>query len=409
MVGGTVEQPPQNELRPNRSSHPALEPVDQPRRLQAHRLELLGQLTGGIAHDFNNLLTAIDGHIELAGSALDPTSAAAKSLSVASACARRAASLSRRLLEFHRTPTFDPRLVDPNGVIDGTVEFLAPLIRTNISLQVDHGSELPDIPADRVQIQQALMNLVLNAQSAMSDGGTLWLRASEQWVDESFVARYPWGKSGRYVRLEVEDTGVGIDPNDCENIFRPFFSARAGGLGTGLGLSIVYGIIKQHRGFIGVESALNKGTLFWMLLPVDASTCPIGLESSGEVRSGGQQQQVLVLEDEVVVRQLAASILANDGYRVLEASSSAEALAQIENHGHIDLLVADVMINGGTAVEFVTRMRAENPHLPVIYSSGYDPEQLNIDLHLDSKSLFLDKPYSLAQLRNAVKKLTAAI
>jgi len=374
----------------------------------AQRMELLGQLTGGIAHDFNNLLTAIEGHIDLALASPSTDPEQRGSLEIARNCTERASALSRRLLDLSRDRWFEPRSLSLNRLVRETGEFLRRLIRADVRIELELDDSVGAVAADAAHLEQAIMNLAINAEDAMPHGGVITLATSNQIVERGF--RHAWVKPGRYVKLELRDTGVGIPLEDQARVFEPFFTSKARERGTGLGLSIVYGIVKQHRGFVGLESRPGQGTTFWLLLPpapalVARAELPREPDVAGEPPPV-DHETILVVEDEPVVRQLAASALTSVGYRVLEADSAEEADRIFENErGRIDLLLTDMILAGASGRELAATLQLRKPGLKIVYTSGYDSAQLPEHLAPEPDRAFLEKPYTLSALTRKVSEV----
>ncbi|MCP3979798.1 MAG: response regulator [bacterium] len=396
--------------RPDRLAGRALVGPDDARR--AHRMELLGQLAGGIAHDFNNFLTAIDGHLEMAldQTGLDPD--LQRNLQIARQCSSRAEALTRRLLDFSRDRLSPPEPASLNEIVRDAAQFLGGFLSRDIDLRVDLRAAPDQVLVEKNQIEQALMNLAINAQAAMPEGGTIVIRTRNQIVDESFQRSCPWARPGFYVALDVEDAGVGISPEMQARIFEPYFTARADRSGTGLGLPIVYGIVKQHRGFIGVDSDPGNGSRFWILLPMGRPPVAAGRavsDGSAAPRDETEGQgTVLLVEDEDVLRELVFTVLSERGWVVLPASSAEEAEAIFTaRSGNVDLLLTDLMLSGSSGRRLAQELRTRKPELKIVYTSGYDSDSFPLDLSPEGGAVFLEKPYSLRGLSELVHRLVA--
>jgi len=372
----------------------------------AQKLESVGQLAAGVAHDFNNILTVIQGYSEclLARSPTDAaTTTALRQISDAS---KRAASLTRQLLMFSRKQVIQTRVLDLNGVLQNLANMLIRLLGEDISLEASYDPKLARIEADTGMMEQVVMNLAVNSRDAMPQGGTLRISTLSVDVDEAYAGQHPDARVGQFVRLTVTDTGSGMDRKTLERIFEPFFSTKEVGKGTGLGLATVYGIVKQHQGWIEVNSQPGVGTTFKVYFPgvqtTEEVTAPAGTGS--EPVSGGKET-VLVVEDEPVLRELIREVLQQYEYKVIEASSGVEALRiWDECDGKVDLLLTDmVMPEGMNGRQLATQLKNRKPDLKVIYSSGYSPESTGRDFG-HSDTVFLSKPYLPPQLARTVRQ-----
>ncbi len=372
----------------------------------AQKLESVGQLAAGVAHDFNNILTVIQGYTDclLARSQREATSVNA--LKQVANAAKRAASLTRQLLMFSRKQVIQTAVLDLNLVLRNVANMLLRLLGEDIALQTQYASELPGIEADTGMLEQVVMNLAVNARDAMPKGGTLLIRTAAVDIDQAYVNHMPEASTGHFVRLTVTDTGCGMDPKTLERIFEPFFTTKEVGKGTGLGLATVYGIVKQHRGWIEVSSSVGAGTTFQIYFPAlaAAQTSAAHLAAPSETIRGGTET-ILVVEDEPVLRELVCEVLKQYDYRVIAAGSGHEALRiWDEFEGEIDLLLTDmVMPEGLTGRELAQQLKRRKPGLKVIYSSGYSPESVGRDL-VQSETVFLPKPYLPPQLARLVRQ-----
>ncbi len=377
----------------------------------AQKLESVGQLAAGVAHDFNNILTVIQGYSEclLARSTAD--SAAVGPLKQISDAAKRAAALTRQLLMFSRKQVIQTKVLDLNLVLQNLANMLLRLLGEDITLEAEYFAELPPIDADTGMLEQIVMNLAVNSRDAMPKGGKLHLSTTHAQIDEGYAGQHPDARTGSFVCLTVIDTGCGMDRKTLDRIFEPFFSTKEVGKGTGLGLATVYGLVKQHQGWIEVSSAVDLGTTFKIYFPAAvrkgdlADSVP---QASAPVRGG--TETILVVEDEPVLREMVCEILKQYEYRVIEAGSGVEALrVWDEFDGEIDLLLTDmVMPEGMTGRELAVQLKKRKPELKVIYSSGYSPDSNGRDLgHNDT--VFLAKPYLPPQLARTVRQSLDAV
>ena len=372
---------------------------------QSQKMQSVGQLAAGIAHDFNNILTIIQGHTELVSGeeGLPPT--AHESLEQVSMAAQRAANLTRQLLTFGRKQFMQVELLDLNEVIKSVTQMLRRGLGENITLRCNLSPRLPAIEADTTMMEQVVMNLSLNARDAMADGGSLIITTNPVKVGREYVDRNPEAREGVFVCLTVSDNGCGMDRTKLGKIFEPFFTTKEVGKGTGLGLATVYGIVKQHIGWIEVESEPGKGTAFKIFLPSSAKSVAVAAaKGTGKTVKGGKET-ILLVEDEPGVLMLARGVLKTYGYQVLEAQSGIEALriwAQFDTR--INLLLTDMVMPGGmSGYDLAKKLRAEKHNLKVIYTSGYSMETLGQDFSLGKGMLFLKKPYQPQTLAQMVR------
>jgi nitrogen-specific signal transduction histidine kinase/CheY-like chemotaxis protein len=360
---------------------------------QAQKMEAVGQLAAGVAHDFNNLLTVIQGHVSLRLASPDLDPEMTESLKQVLSAAERASALTSQLLAFSRKQIMQPRPLNLNELIDNMSQMLRRLIGEHIDLQCAHAAELPCVFADACNIEQVIMNLAVNARDAMLEGGHLTIRTSPVETDADYVWRNPEARAGSFVCLSVTDTGCGMDSLTKSHIFEPFFTTKDVGKGTGMGLATVYGIVKQHNGWVEVSSEIGQGTTFQIFLPITEKSPEI-VEKPEPVLRGGQET-ILMVEDEALLRELVQSVLVERGYRVLAASSGVEAL-QIWNqhHGEIDLVLTDMVMPGGmTGRQLAEQLQPCDPSLKVIFTSGYSRDVVAGNFVLQEGINFLPKPY----------------
>jgi PAS domain S-box-containing protein len=372
---------------------------------QAQKMESVGQLAGGVAHDFNNILTVIQGHASLLGADGDLSSRQRGSVQQIVMATDRAAKLTRQLLAFSRKQVLQQRHLDMNGVVHQMSKMLQRLLGEDIALHFNYGRSLPAVYADQGMIEQILMNLAVNSRDAMRQGGQLSLNTRMEELPADGTPPHPDAAPGRYVVLSVGDTGTGIDPKDLPHIFEPFYTTKDVGKGTGLGLATVYGIMRQHLGWISVDSELGRGTRFEMWFPASTEKPEILTETSFTPLSKGGEETVLIVEDEAALRLLVRNILERSGYRVLEAESGVAALEVWEEQkARIDLVVTDmVMPDGLSGRELGQRLLQEKPTLKVIYSSGYSADVVGEDFLQRESNRFLQKPYHPNKLIELVR------
>ncbi len=372
---------------------------------QAQKFETIGQLAGGIAHDFNNVIGAILGWAELGHEQSRAYPAIAERFVRIREQADRAAELTRELLAFARRQALQPRPVDLNGVVQGLVSLLDKVIDKSIEIKVVPAS-LPPVKADPTQIEQVAMNLCLNARDAMPQGGQLVIQTELVQIDESYCRHYPYVLPGCYAVLSVSDTGLGMDEETRERIFEPFFTTKERGKGTGIGLATVYGIVKQHGGFIHVYSEPGQGSLFRVYLPAMEGAVTEGTllaaDSSKAMNLRGTET-ILLAEDHDSIREMARQSLMNLGYRVLAANDGEQAVRLCEEETP-SLAVLDVVMPhlGGpaTAAQLLLRF----PGLPILFTSGY-AEHPRVDVSLLPTSRYLQKPYSPTSLGRTIREI----
>jgi PAS domain S-box-containing protein len=373
---------------------------------QAQKMDAIGQLASGLAHDFNNLLTIIQGYAQVIAAMPSTQGMVRGSLEKVVGACQRGAQLTRQLLTFSRKQVAQPKVLDLNQVVDNLTHMLRPLLGEHVQLKWTPSPTEPLIEGDAGMLEQVLVNLAVNARDAMPKGGDLILGAFECEIDESYVQYRPQAKPGRFVCLQVSDSGCGMDQQTLERIFEPFFTTKSLGKGTGLGLATVYGIVKQHRGWIEVASQPGVGTTFKIFLPTTHAQKPQPETPNTELIPRGGQETILVVEDEPALRELETTILRNLGYEVLEASHGREALAiwhRLESKPA--LLLTDIMMPEGiNGLELADRLRTDLPHLKVVYTSGYSPELFGGKVNLHNRSNFLPKPFHPQVLARTVRR-----
>jgi PAS domain S-box-containing protein len=381
---------------------------------QSQKMDAIGQLAAGVAHDFNNLLTIIHGHasLQMARSAKDDQ--LSHSLTQVKLAADRAATLTRQLLAFSRKQVMQPHPLSMNESIERAHAMLKRLLGETITLDCVCGQNLPLVWADENSIDQVIMNLAVNARDAMPNGGILQIATAAVNLSKEDVSRHPDARPGSFVRLSVVDNGCGMDTAVINRIFEPFFTTKAPGKGTGLGLSTVYGIVKQHEGWVEVESAPGLGTKFHIFFEVTQKTRTQSHETAmftlAEGESRTQKETVLVVEDEAVLREFVTTILQQQGYVVLHASDGLEALQVCQQTvAKIDLLLTDmVMPNGMSGAKLATQMLARRKGLKVLYTSGYSQELMENSGQLIVGTNFLPKPFDVNKLLKAVRRCLEA-
>jgi PAS domain S-box-containing protein len=372
---------------------------------QAQKMEAIGQLAGGVAHDFNNILTAIIGFSTLIEMNLDKNDPQRENLNHVLAGADRAAELTRSLLTFSRKQIINPQLVNLNEIIRKIEKFLKRIIGEDIDLKTSITPGALTINADSGQIEQVLMNLSANARDAMPKGGLLSLETGTVDMDADYVKLHGFGEPGCYALISVSDTGEGMDETICKKVFEPFFTTKEVGKGTGLGLSIVYGIIKQHNGFINVYSEPDKGTTFKIYLPLIQSATEGKDIREEEVLVGGTET-ILVVDDDTSLRELAEKFLRMFGYTIITAVDGEEALALFrENREKIDLVILDIIMPKMNGKDAFDEMRKINPDIKSIFISGYTRDIIHKRGLLDQSLEFVSKPLNPKKLLIKVREV----
>jgi signal transduction histidine kinase len=393
---------------------------------QSQKMEAIGKLAGGVAHDFNNLLTVIEGNTELLASEPGTTPAARALLQDIATATDRAAQLTNHLLAFSRKQTLRATVFDLGETVNALAPMLRRLVGVGATLQVDVAPSF--VAADRLQLDQVLLNLVVNARDATASGGSIFVRCGHVQIAHPIDAvqgdRVP---QGRYTLLSVRDTGTGIPADLHGRVFEPFFTTKGTGEGTGLGLSMVYGLVRQSGGFVTLDSVPGRGTTIGILLPArtpPASTvlpalpvpvAPAGGPSADRegVPSTGASlpdplptQTVLVVDDEDAVRRLVATVLRRHSFRVIEAANGREALAVLAAHDDIDLVISDVLMPELGGRELVRQVQRDRPDMPVLFISGFTNQELGDDGDgVGRDTTFLAKPFSSTELLGAVGTL----
>ncbi len=373
---------------------------------QSQKMDAIGRLAGGVAHDFNNILAAIMMQTGLMQGEPGLSVAVRDGLRQLHADAERAANLTRQLLLFSRKQVLQSRDLDVNETVGCLVKMLQRIIGEDVRLELHlHPTPLV-IRADGGLLDQVLMNLAVNARDAMPQGGTLRIETAEEAVDDARARLHPDAAPGRFAVVAVSDTGCGIAPEVLPRIFEPFFTTKGPGQGTGLGLATVFGIVRQHRGWIEVQSEPGRGTRFQIFLPaLDAVSAP-GVRDEARPAPRGGTETLLLVEDDAAVRKVAMATLQRHGYRVVEASSGAEALRVWPAvRDQVALLLTDlVMPEGVNGHELARRLRAERAGLKVIYMSGYSADMAGQELALSRGEHFLQKPFPIDTLLEIVRR-----
>ncbi|MCX8157485.1 MAG: response regulator [Verrucomicrobiae bacterium] len=374
--------------------------------LRQERLAAVGQLAAGVAHEFNNILTIIQGYASLLLSRTPPQQPQAASLRHILDGTERAARLVGQLLAFSRQQMLQPEPVDFNQVVERVGRMLDQTVEENVRVHLQLAADLPRVAADAGMLEQIVLNLAINARDAMPQGGDLVIRTALVEVGPGAEHRHPEARPGRFVCLTVADTGCGMDAQTLSRLFEPFFTTKDVGKGTGMGLATVYGIVKQHQGWIEVESHPGQGSTFRVLLPALAEA-PV-LPPAAEVAAAGRSRIILVVEDEADLRLLAQEILHEYGFTVLTAANGPEALAVWnQQEGNVDVLLTDMVMPGGmSGEELAAELLQRRPGLKVIYTSGYSVDFAGRRIETGPGIRFLAKPYLPSRLLELIQELT---
>jgi PAS domain S-box-containing protein len=394
----------------------AQEQLDRAREsmLQTQRMEAIGQLTGGVAHDFNNLLMVIMGNLDVAqrnvATENGPSARLQRAIANAMQGARRAATLTQRLLAFSRRQPLDPKSLDLNRFIAGEVEFLQRTLGEHIEIEAVGSGGLWRVEVDVNQLEAALLNLAVNARDAMPNGGKLTIDTSNTYLDDDYCRSNPEVRPGQYVLMSVTDSGTGMTKDVTTRAFEPFFSTKAVGHGTGLGLSQVYGFIKQSGGHIKIYSEVGEGTCVKIYLPRNNTVeMPEDRHETVAALQGDPDETILVVEDDEDVRAYLIETLRDLNYRVLAAQDSIEAFVMIERPDvHIDLLLTDVVLPGMNGRELARRAQGLRPGLPVLFMTGYSRNAIVHQGRLDADVELVQKPVTRDRLAARIRAVLDA-
>jgi signal transduction histidine kinase/CheY-like chemotaxis protein len=375
---------------------------------QSQRLEAVGQLTGGVAHDFNNLLTVVMGNAELLVEQSDNRPEQRMLAEMIVQAAQRGAALTQQLLAFARKQALSPKALDVNQLIAGMDSMLRRSLGEHIEIELIRAAGLWPAMVDQGQLENALLNLCLNARDAMLGGGRLTIETANTVLDQAYADSRLDVKPGQYVMLAVSDTGGGIAPEHLEQVFQPFFTTKEKGKGTGLGLAMVYGFVKQSAGHVNIYSELGHGTVVKLYLPRALGASVTSPEPVDHLMPVGGQETILVVEDDDMVRRYACQQLRSMGYRVIEVDNGSSALALIEQRPDVDLLFTDVVMPGGmNGRALADAARQLRPTLRVLYTSGYTENAIVHHGRLDPGVQLLAKPYRLVDLSRAIRSALA--
>jgi two-component system NtrC family sensor kinase len=378
---------------------------------QSQKMEAIGQLTGGVAHDFNNLLTIIIGNLDLAQKTLAKGGADAMTrlemlVKNAMQGARRAASLTQRLLAFSRRQPLEPRPVRPDKLVQGMADMLRQSLGEAYEIEIVGAAGLWQVEVDPVQLESAILNLAVNARDAMPGGGKLTVETSNTFLDENYARQHSEVAAGQYVQIAVTDTGKGMNPDILEKAFEPFFTTKAAGEGTGLGLSQVYGYAKQSGGHVKIYSEPGEGTTVKIYLPRLAASDLPAQEIARENLGDGQGEIILVVEDDEAVRGYVVDILRDMNYRVFDAAEAASAIKIAHREeGKIDLLLTDVVLPGDNGRQLAEALQKQYPHIKVLFMTGYSRNAIVHQGRLDRDVALIQKPLTQMSLAAKIREV----
>jgi signal transduction histidine kinase/PAS domain-containing protein/CheY-like chemotaxis protein len=375
---------------------------------QSQKMEAIGQLTGGIAHDFNNLLTGISGSLELLDTRIKAgrLSGVERYVSAAQGSARRAATLTQRLLAFSRRQTLDPRPTDVNKLVGGIEELLRRSVGPAVLLEVVGAGGVWQTNVDPSQLENALLNLCINSRDAMPDGGRITIETANKWLDDRGAKDHDL-PPGQYVSVSVSDTGTGMTPDVIAQAYEPFFTTKPLGQGTGLGLSMVQGFVRQSGGQIRIYSELGKGTTISLYLPRSVGpTDDVERHEAPPIADPGHGETVLVIDDEAMVRMLIVDVLEDAGYIAMEAADGPNGLKILQSDARIDLLITDVGLPGGmNGRQVADAARVTRPELKVLFVTGYAENAAIGNGHLEPGMQVIGKPFAMAAFANKVREI----
>jgi signal transduction histidine kinase/CheY-like chemotaxis protein len=373
---------------------------------QSQKMEAVGQLTGGVAHDFNNLLQVITGNLDTIQRNLpEESTRLRRAATQALNGARRAASLTQRLLAFSRRQPLDPKPANVNGIVTNLSELIHRTLGETIAVETVLAAGLWQVEVDANELEAAMLNLAVNARDAMPDGGRLTIETANAYLDEAYASSYAEVSAGQYVSISVSDTGKGMDPETVTRAFEPFYTTKPVGKGTGLGLSQVYGFVKQSGGHVKIYSEVGQGTTVKIYLPRLVSDDVANTEEEDALSADGDAEEtVLVLEDDDDVRAYSVDVLRELGYRVIEAHDGPSALRLLQRQTRVDLLFTDVVLPGGmTGAQVVEQAREARPDLKVLFTTGYARNAIIHHGRLDKGVRLITKPFASNELAAKVR------
>jgi signal transduction histidine kinase len=375
---------------------------------QAQKMEAVGRLTGGIAHDFNNLLTIIVGSLDMLGRRIADADARARGLiDNAMEGANRAANLTQRLLAFSRRQPLDPKPIDANKLVTAMSELLRRSLGELVSIETVLAGGLWPTFADPNQLENAILNLAVNAKDAMAEGGRLTIETSNAHLDEAYASGHDDVRPGQYVLIAVSDTGAGMPPNVAARAFEPFYTTKESGKGTGLGLSQVYGFVKQSGGHVKIYSELGQGTAVKIYLPRYTGDFIVSgaSDQDRDARNAGRNETILVVEDEDAVRSVTVEALGELGYRVLEADGGAAALRILDANPDVALLLSDVVMPDVNGAKLAAEALSRRPDLKIVFMTGYTRNAVVHNGVLDPGTQLISKPFTQEQLAAKLREV----
>jgi PAS domain S-box-containing protein len=374
---------------------------------QAEKMEAVGRLAGGIAHDFNNVLTGIMGYTTLLNMKMDVNDPSRNYVEQIMKAAKNAANLTKGLLTLGRKQLIEPKSLNLNSIVKSAKQTLTRYVGENVDFSILLSDRDVRIMADSTQIEQVLVNLITNANDAMPAGGKLTMTTGTANLKREYIKTYGYGEPGEYAALSIEDTGAGMDEKTRESIFEPFFTTKATGRSTGLGLSIVYGIVKQHDGYIDCRSEPGKGTVFTIYFPLISGQLE-DVENPVAVSRRGRAATILLAEDNLEVKKLLKEVLESDGYKVLEASDGEDAVSLYnKNRNKIQLLIFDMMMPRKNGKEAYDEIKKSEPTIEAIMISGYSTDILQKNGVIGEGLTFFPKPILPEQLLHKVREVFA--
>lgn len=375
---------------------------------QAQKMEAVGHLAGGIAHDFSNVLTIIVGFASLLQLKIEKENPLRNYIEQILAVSNRASNLTRSLLTFSRRQILNPRLVILHHIIETTTTLLTRIIRENIEIKTILTENPLTIMADAGQIEQVLINLASNAQDAMLNGGSLTIETGITEIDKSFIRAHGYGKTGIYALISISDTGVGMDEKTRERIFEPFFTTKEVGKGTGLGLAMVYGIVKEHNGYINVYSEVGKGTTFRVYLPL-IKTDAEELKPVEHIEPARGTETILLAEDDENVRNLIKNVLKEYGYKVIEAVNGDDAIEKFrENKRGIQLVLLDVIMPKKSGIEAYNNIKKITSDIKALFMSGYTADFVKKKEAMEEGLDFIFKPVPPVELLKKIREILSS-
>jgi len=370
----------------------------------SQKMEAIGQLTGGVAHDFNNLLAVIVGNVDLLERTLEPDSPQRAYTQEATAAANRGAALTERLLAFSRKQALDARPIGVNDLLQSMTALLERTLGEKIKLRLEMSADIASCMADRAQLENAILNLVINARDAMHSGGLITIETSNVTLDAHEIEKYPEAATGDYVSISVRDTGTGMSAQVRARVFEPFFTTKEVGAGSGLGLSMVYGFAKQSGGQVLIESEEGSGTEVRLYIP-QTNLLPDPIEGV-DVNSAptGQRELVLVVEDDLALRKVIASFLEEQNYQVAAAPNGSEALAILDETGPFDLLLSDIILPGEfSGQELAKEIARRQPSIKILLMTGYASDAFEKGTSPPDYANRLQKPFSMGELARKIR------